>query len=75
MSVSGPLPDTPQTHLTAILEHLESALGFTRTLGAHVWSLLARIDALEAEVVSRGHTITALDRENARLRAELETAR
>lgn len=70
MSMIGPLPDTPQTYVDGTLGHLESALACAQRLGAHVWSLLARIDALEAEVVSRGHTVAEVERENERLREE-----
>lgn len=50
MSMVGPLPDTPQTYLKMTLDHVESARWSAERLGAHVWSLLARINALEAEV-------------------------
>lgn len=59
----GPLPDTPQGHHKAMMGHLESAALFAERLGAHVWSLLAKIDALESEVKARGETIAGLERQ------------
>jgi len=82
MSFIGPLPDTPQTYLTSTLGHIESALQSAQRLGAHVWSLLARINALEAEVQELRSRLapdqqaahleyTQLRAENARLREAL----